>query len=128
MHEVPQNSLLSVTGQTGALKLAALGAALGVLIAGLAPLVASHEAEYVAAAMFIVGAILLLIPAWVVLRNIRCPRCGARWLQHALGSQPISNWAAWLFSFDTCPECHVTSRSITSQPPSNKSQERTREG
>jgi hypothetical protein len=129
MHEVRPIALLKATGQSRFLKVVAVCAASGLVLVSLAPVAAARDADSFALVVFLIGAILLLLPAWIALRKIKCPNCGTHWLQHALGGRPMGDWAGWLFTFTECPECKATSALISAAPPpSNKSFERTREG
>jgi hypothetical protein len=128
MREVRSVALLQVTGQLGVLKLAAIVAGGGFLVASIAPVALAYDLPRLALAAFLAGAIALVAAPWVALRKIKCPNCGARWLQHALGGRPIGDWVGWLISFSVCPACNATASSLAANAlPSNTSLERTRE-
>jgi hypothetical protein len=127
MHEDRSVALLRVTGQLDVLKLAATVAGLGFLIASIAPVALAYDRPKLALAMFLAGAIALVAAPWFALRKIKCPNCGALWLQHALGGRPIGDWVGWLISFSACPACKATASSLSASGlPSNTSLERTR--
>ena len=59
------------------------------------------------------GAVLFGTSILIGLRTIRCPRCNAGWLRYALGELPLgTNFFGWLFSFERCPKCGVTSEEL----------------
>jgi len=129
MHEARSIALLRATGQLWKFTICACCAAVGVSLASIAaPIALALDAEHIALASFIVGALLLLFPTWIALRTIKCPNCGTHWVQHALGGRPVGSGVAWLLTFSECPECKYTAASLASAPSSNKSLERTREG
>jgi hypothetical protein len=128
MHEDRSVALLRVTGQLDVLKRAAIVAGCGFLIASVAPVALAYDRPRLALAIFLVGAVALVAAPWFALRKIKCPNCGALWLQHAFGGRPIGDWVGWLFSFSACPACKVTASSLlASGLPSNTSLERTRD-
>ena len=129
MHEAGSIALLQATGQLKVLKLSAIAAGGGFLVASAAPIALAYELPSLALALFLVGATALVLAPWIALRKIKCPNCGTHWLQHALGGRPIGDWVGWLISFSVCPECKATGASLAvSALPSNTSFERTREG
>ena len=129
MHEVRSLPLLRATDQLLRFTICACCTAVGASLACIAaPIALAFAAEGIALAIFTVGALLLLVPTLIALRTIKCPNCGALWLQDALGGRPVGNWVAWILTFRECPRCKYTAASIVAAPPSNKSLERTREG
>ena len=128
MHKDRPAALLRVTGQLDVLKFAAIVAGCGFLVASVAPVVLGYDRLKLALALFLAGAIALVAAPWFALRKIKCPNCGAHWLQHAFGGRPIGDWVDWLTSFSACPECKATASSLTASAlPSNTSLERTRD-
>jgi hypothetical protein len=128
MHEAGSVALLQATGQLNVLKLAAIVAGCGFLVASCAAIALANDLPRLALAVFLAGTIALVVAPWVALRKIKCPSCGAHWLQHALGGRPIGDWVGWLVTFDACPECKATAKSLAAGGlPSNTSFERTRE-
>ena len=129
MHEAGSVALLRATGQMNVLRLSAIVAGCGFLVASIAPIALTYDLPKTALAVFVAGAGALVLAPWVALRKIKCPNCGARWLQHALGGRPIGDWVGWLLTFHACPKCSATAASLAvNSLSSNTSFERTREG
>jgi hypothetical protein len=127
MHDAGSVALLRATGQLDVLKLSAIVAGCGFLVACIAPIALAYDLPWLALAVFSAGAIALVLASWVACK-IKCPNCGAHWLQHALGGRPIGDWVGWLITFNVCPQCKATASSLGANSlPSNTSLERTRE-
>jgi hypothetical protein len=128
MHEAGSVPLLRATGQLDVLKLSAIVAGCGFLVASIAPIALAYDLPRLALAVFLAGAIALVLAPWVALRRIKCPNCGAHWLQHALSGRPMGDWVGWLITFNVCPDCNATAASLAANSPrSNTPLERARD-
>jgi len=39
--------------------------------------------------------------------SIRCPKCGLRWVWHAVSNKDMNQWIPWVLSFEECPKCEI---------------------
>jgi DNA-directed RNA polymerase subunit RPC12/RpoP len=74
------------------------------------PALLNHRHATAAYTSFVLASITLLASTFYALRQIRCPECGARWLQYAMAEKGVGGWLTWLTSVTECPECGFNSQ------------------
>ncbi len=98
-------SLLATTNQASTLRRMGVSMGLCFASASVAPLLLAQQRVALAMVLFVVGALGLVGCAFYIVRAVRCPSCGCRWVEHALGEVPMGTWLHWLMTFDACPQC-----------------------
>lgn len=103
--------MLDASNQKRKLYAASVGLMCGIGFLGLAAVLFTIGHAGAAAAAFLAGGILLVGSSFYAARKIACPRCGLKWVQHALGHMPSDSWVRWLVTFERCPGCGASPHS-----------------